>query len=54
MRRENKIQKRRNGMRISNRSIFTLEEIKKKKAEEIRMERERLEKEERLNSECTT
>lgn len=38
--RDSKINKRKNGMRISGRSIFTLEEVKKKKAEKIKKERE--------------
>lgn len=39
-RRDKKIQKRKNGMRVTNRSIFTLEEVKRKKYEEIRKNRE--------------
>lgn len=39
-RRDKKIQKRKNGMRVTNRSIFTIEEVKKKKSEEIRKNRE--------------
>jgi hypothetical protein len=49
--RENKINKRRNSMRIDNRNIFILEEEKRKKAEEIKKAREerRLEKEKELD-----
>ncbi|MEX1248809.1 MAG: hypothetical protein WEA61_10045 [Anaerolineales bacterium] len=35
-RREKKIEKRKRGMRVSGRSVFTLQEIKKKKAEEAK------------------
>jgi hypothetical protein len=42
--RERKIRKRRSGMRIDNRSIFTLEEVKKNRALKIKKEREEKEK----------
>ena len=35
-RRESKLRKRRLGMRVSGRSVFTLQEIQKKKAEKAR------------------
>lgn len=37
--RDSKLNRRRHGMRVSGRSIFTLEEIKKKKADKIKKER---------------
>lgn len=40
LKRDRKINQRRSGMRITNRSIFILEEEKKKRAEEIKKERE--------------
>ena len=42
--RDREINKRKNGHRVDNRSIFLLEEQKKKKAEQIRKEREAKEK----------
>ncbi|MCL5428486.1 MAG: hypothetical protein M1347_01615 [Chloroflexi bacterium] len=35
-RREKKIEKRKRGMRVSGRSVFTLQEIQKKKAEQAK------------------
>lgn len=35
-RRETKLQKRKTGMKVTGRSIFTLQEIQKKKAEAVR------------------
>jgi hypothetical protein len=40
LRRDDKINQRRNGMVVDNRSIFTIQEEQKKKAEQIRLERE--------------
>jgi hypothetical protein len=42
--RERKIQRRRTGMVIDNRSIFTVQEIQKKKSIQIKKEREEKEK----------
>ena len=35
-RREEKLEKKKKGMRVSGRSVFTLQEIKKKKAEQAK------------------
>ena len=43
-RRQQKINKRKNGMRVDNKSIFTLEEVKRNKALEIKKKREEKEK----------
>lgn len=40
LRRDNEIEKRKNGHKVDNKNIFLLEEIKKKKAEQIKKERE--------------
>lgn len=49
LKRDRKINKRRFGMRVENRSIFTIQEVEKKKSEEMKRQRE--EKEKRLNGE---
>lgn len=42
--RDRKLDKKKNGMRISGRSLFVLEEVKKKRAEKIKHEREEKER----------
>jgi hypothetical protein len=44
LQRDRKINKRRSGMKVDNRSIFTIQEIQKKKADEIKREREEKER----------
>lgn len=43
-RRDSKIDRRKNGMRIDNRSIFTIQEVEKKRSQQIKKEREEKER----------